>query len=278
MYNPAKDERSIDDALRAIMSGTKRPNREQQDFLEHFTERLKTERREQLSDHINHGSGEPLLDLVHGFPGTGKSAVIAWMRQLMEDGLGWEHGSQFVCLAFQNAMAAQISGHTVHHWSGILVTSDGGPGLGDMHKLSMKCQALRVIIIDEVSMMDAELLGKLREKATKAVRIQKNTYKKRPGHSSRAQQSTRAFGGVNVVMCADFWQLHPVHGTFLASNPECVPGGTLAFKAMEMFWGEAENPDTIRNFWQLTQLMRCDDEWYNNVLTQCRVGNLPMAD
>ena len=47
---------------------------------------------------------------------------------------------------------------------------------------------------------------------------------------------------------------------------------------MEMFWGEAENPDTIRKFWQLTQLMRCDDEWYNNVLTQCRVGDLSKAD
>jgi len=201
MYNPSKDERSIDDALSAIMSGTKRPNREQQDFLEHFTERLKTERREQLGDHINRGSGEPLLDLVHGFPGTGKSAVIAWMRQLMEDGLGWEHGSQFVCLAFQNAMAAQISGHTVHHWSGILVTSDGGPGLGDMHKLSMKCQALRVIIIDEVSMMDAELLGKLREKVTKAVRIQKTLTRR--GLAIPAEiSSPRERSGVSMWSCA----------------------------------------------------------------------------
>ena len=29
----------------------------------------------------------------------------------------------------------------------------------------------------------------------------------------------RAFGGINVVMYADFWQLSPVSGTFLASNP-----------------------------------------------------------
>ena len=42
--------------------------------------------------------------------------------------------------------------------------------------------------------------------------------------------------------------------------------------------GGAESPDTIRNFWQLTQLMRCDDEWYNNVLTQNRVGDLSKAD
>ena len=45
--------------------------------------------------------------------------LIAWMRRLMEEGLGWEHGVQFVCLAFQNMMAANIDGQTIHNWSGI---------------------------------------------------------------------------------------------------------------------------------------------------------------
>ena len=69
---------------------------------------------------------------------------------MMEEGLGWEHGVQFVCLAFQNAMAAQINGHTVHHWSGIPARNDDGSAMGDRHKQSMKCGALRVIIVDEV--------------------------------------------------------------------------------------------------------------------------------
>ena len=46
---------------------------------------------------------------------------------MIEEGLGWEHKVQFVCLAFQNAMVTQINGQQ-----------------------SMKCRALRVIIIDEV--------------------------------------------------------------------------------------------------------------------------------
>ena len=74
----------------------------------------------------------------------------------MEEGLGWEHGVQFVCLAFQNAMAAQINGHTVHHWSGIPARSDDGNIGGDKHKQSMKCGALRVIIIDEVQLRETE--------------------------------------------------------------------------------------------------------------------------
>ena len=126
------------------------PNEKQREFLEHFVRRLKVEWLEKQQGNVNQNAGEPLLDVVHGFPGTGKSAVIVWMRHLMEEGLGWEHGVQFVCLSFQNAMAAQINGHTVHHWSGIPARNDDGNAMGDRHKQSMKCRALRVIIIDEV--------------------------------------------------------------------------------------------------------------------------------
>ena len=68
---------------------------------------------------------------------------------------------QFVYLAFQNAMAALINGH--HHWSGIpaRATAESGCGFGDSHKLSTKCQSLRVLIIDELSMVSAELFGAL---------------------------------------------------------------------------------------------------------------------
>ena len=68
----------------------------------------------------------------------------------MEEGLGWEHGDQLVCLAFQNAMAAQINGHTLHHWSIIPAINEDMSSMGDKHKQSIKCGALRVIIIDEV--------------------------------------------------------------------------------------------------------------------------------
>ena len=119
-------DRNIDSTLKSIMESSKRPNKKQEEFLRHFVKRLKFEWLEKQQGKVNGNQNkekqqgnangnrkeEPVLDLVHGFPGTGKSAVIGWMRQLMEEGLGWEHGVQFVCLAFQNAMAAQINGHT----------------------------------------------------------------------------------------------------------------------------------------------------------------------
>ena len=117
-------------------------------------------------------------------------------------------------------------------------------------------------------MMSAELLGSLERVVHVAVRAG-GTYKK------RADNTERAFGGVNIVMCADFWQLSPVSGTFLASNPLDVPAGS-AQRALQLFW--ARGQDSVRSFWQLTELMRCDDVWYNSFLGECRVGNLSMEN
>ena len=115
----------------------------------------------------------------------------------MEVGIGWTHGVQFVCLAFQNAMAALINGYTVHHWSGIpaCTTAEGGSGYGDSRKLSTKCQSLRVMIIDELSMVSAELFGALEYVVRKVVRS-RHTYKK------RSDDSDRPFGwGERHCMC-----------------------------------------------------------------------------
>ena len=255
---------TIDALFSTIMQEEEKPNPEQKSFLQHFVRRLKVEIVEARLQMQNSSSEEPLLDIIHGFPGTGKSRVIGWMRRLMEAGLGWEHGVQFVCLAFQNAMAAQINGNTIHHWSGIPCRSVDGNTTGDRHKQSIKCQALRVVIIDELSMISAELLGALAYVMTKAIRIA-GTYKK------RKDGSTRAFGGVNMIMCVDWWQLQPVTGTCLCSNPLDIPAGR-AQDALNLLWGSGM--DTVRRFWSLTQLMRCQDVWYNSFLQQCREGNL----
>ena len=88
-------------------------------FLQHVADRVKIEILEERADARRHSKHEPLLDLLHGIPGSGKSKVIHWLRRMFEEAMGWEHGVQFVCLAFQNAMAANIDGKTIHHWSGI---------------------------------------------------------------------------------------------------------------------------------------------------------------
>ena len=109
-----------------------------------------------------------------------------------------------------------------------------------------------------------KLPGTLEQIIAKAIR-RSGTYK------VRADKSIRVFGGVNIVLCGDFWQLHPVTGTYLASNPLDIPAG-VAQNAMNIFWGEGV--DTLRSFWSRTEVMRCKDVWYNTFLQQCRNGNL----
>ena len=54
------------------------PNLEQRNFLKHFMARLKIEIFEMQMNTVNQSVQEPLLDLIHGFPGTGKSRLIMW--------------------------------------------------------------------------------------------------------------------------------------------------------------------------------------------------------
>ena len=59
--------------------GLLKPNPEQAAFLRHFTARLQLETGEQRAGKISTARAEPLLDCVHGPPGTGcsKSKSIA---------------------------------------------------------------------------------------------------------------------------------------------------------------------------------------------------------
>ena len=98
----------------------------------------------------------------------------------MEEGLGWEHGVQFVCLAFQNSSANLIDGYTIHSWAQIATrqsnASHAATSRTKKDELSAKFQALRVVIIDEISMVSAKLLGQL-EHRLQEMMSDRNTYK-----------------------------------------------------------------------------------------------------
>ena len=117
--------------------------------------RVQQEKADEQSDEAGHAAeGEPLFDLIHGVPGAGKSKLIGWLRQFFEEVLGWRHGVQFVCLAFQNVMAALVSGFTVHHWAGIPIgEAEGTSTLQNANRLSTRCQCLRFILVDEIRMI-----------------------------------------------------------------------------------------------------------------------------
>ena len=72
-----------------------------------------------------------------------------------------------------------------------------------------------------MSLMSAGLLATLERVVSTTVRG-KGMYKK------RNDRTAHVFGRVNIIMCADFWQLFPVTGTFLASDTLDVPFGCFS--------------------------------------------------
>ena len=113
------------------------------------------------------------MGVVFECGGTGKSLVIAWVQRLFVDVLGWTSGVQFMCLAFQNTMAGSIGGATVHSWAGISFKGSGGQqGAAPKYvsELFNRCQSLRWLLIDEISMLSSELTAELQRRVCEALR------------------------------------------------------------------------------------------------------------
>lgn len=92
--------------------------------------------------------------------------------------------------------ATHIDGRTIHSWSGMgikdkLTDKEIGQLLRK-DKLHARIKETKVLIIDEISMLDASRLDLL-DSICKA-----------------AKESELPFGGIQVIMCGDFFQLPPV--------------------------------------------------------------------
>ena len=58
---------------------------------------------------------EPLLWILHGGPGTGKSYVVDALRKHVFEGImKWRHGLDFQVAALQATNASALDGHTLH--------------------------------------------------------------------------------------------------------------------------------------------------------------------
>ncbi len=126
-----------------------------------------------------------------GEPGSGKTYTInryiAWLR---------ERGVEPAITASTGIAATHVGGMTIHAWSGVGVKRDLSEwdleALLEREPLVRRVRAAKVLVIDEVSMLDAHLLT-LVDRAIKTLR-----------------GSELPFGGLQVIFVGDFFQLPPV--------------------------------------------------------------------
>ena len=161
---------------------------------------------------------DPLLWLVHGSPGTGKSEVLKLVKKLFLEVCGWQIGLDYQIVALQAVMAQLLGGDTIHHALGI--NPFGASKNADASKRAAQRQATvaervmhwRLFFIDEISMVAAKLFAEVDMKMGAVVSDANKMKKAAPGEAL-------PFAGLNMVASGDLYQLDPPKGGCLGSIP-----------------------------------------------------------
>lgn len=130
-----------------------------------------------------------------GSAGTGKSVLMREIIKVMRDKYKREP-DRIAVTASTGLAACNVGGVTLHSFAGIGLGKEETPELVRKIKRNQKTKnrwmRTKVLIIDEISMVDGELFDKLESIA----RIIRN--------------NGRPFGGIQLVITGDFFQLPPV--------------------------------------------------------------------
>ncbi|KAJ5656177.1 ATP-dependent DNA helicase PIF1 [Penicillium longicatenatum] len=182
-----------------------------------------------------------------GSAGTGKSVlmreIIKKLRQKYK-----REPDRVAVTASTGLAACNIGGVTVHSFAGIGLGKEPVPELVKKIKKQQKARnrwlRTKVLIIDEVSMVDGDLFDKLEEIA----RLIRN--------------NGRPFGGIQLVVTGDFFQLPPV--------PEKGQDAKFSFAAAT--WNT-----TIQHTILLTHVFRQRDPEFAAMLNEMRLGKISPA-
>lgn len=147
-----------------------------------------------------------------GEPGSGKTYTINTFIKYLHN-----HKINVSVTASTGIAATHINGRTIHSWSGIGIkkelTARDISIICSNDQLVSRVQKTKVLIIDEISMLDGKVLSAINN-VLKVIR-----------------QNNEPFGGIQIVFVGDFFQLPPV----------IQNGETLGFAFESLAWQEA-NP------------------------------------
>ena len=239
-------------------------NPKQQEFLKLVVDRILVETGLISEAQSIRQTSDPMVWLLHGPPGTGKSHVLGFVRELFEI-MGYTYGLDYEVAAFQAVNAADLSGKTMHKAFGWKKTGER-PQEGARREAHKRMAHWRWLILDEISLVDAKLLGQA-EKDLREVLPVNNPWKMKDGQ-------VRPFAGVNVIFTGDFHQLPPPAGIYLADVPRSVrdprgekkPEHAMGDYGKQLLWVD------VQGVTELVEKERCKDAWWNEVCDQLRHG------
>lgn len=176
-----------------------------------------------------------------GPAGSGKTYVLQqFIKKARADG---KHVS---VTATTGLAATHLGGTTIHSWSGIGIADSLAPGFGERFSKARKdiIQKTDVLIIDEVSMLHDFRLDMV-DAVCREIR----------------EEPAVAFGGIQVIMSGDFFQLPPVN----RSGASASGGFVVHSKAWH---------DLDPTICYLEEQHRQDDETLLSILRAMRAGTI----
>jgi hypothetical protein len=186
----------------------------------------------------------PLRALVLGTAGTGKSFLIHAIRSLF--------GEACTVVAPTGVAASNINGQTIHSMFGIPVQGFKDLSSDVLMDMQTKWTAIKVIIVDEISMVGQNMLGMMDSRLRQLFPADRDT----------------VFGRRSVIFFGDFGQLPPVMDKPLYSNQitkkPLVLQGRLAYQQ-------------VNKVFFLTIVVRQDgDSQFRDLLLSLRDGNVSL--
>lgn len=187
---------------------------------------------------------------ITGPGGVGKTHLI---QKFIDSANERNKNVQVCALTGCASLLLGSSAKTIHSWSGIKLAKGSKKTVVEQalntKGSKKKWKNIDILIIDEVSMMSKKIFEILEEIA----RI--------------AKKNTKPFGGIQLVLSGDFFQLPPIGNS---NEPE-----TCEFCFESDKW---ESVIPIDNHIELTTMFRQKDPKYIEILSQVRIGQLTIEN
>jgi len=233
----------------SYLKGSKIKTKSQAKNYEDYNYENKTMTQEQALNILKTGANVFLT----GEPGAGKTHIVNALVNYLRDS-----DVEPAITASTGIAATHIGGMTIHSWSGIGIKTKLDKY--DLDKIASseyvvkRVNRTKVLIIDEVSMLSPNMLDMI-DMVCREIK-----------------QSGEAFGGIQVILVGDFFQLPPIMKKDFAENkqsalvPQVGPMGKFAYDS-----GAWERARFVVCY--LTEQHRQDDKDFLSMLSGIRSNN-----